>query len=141
MAIHTFEYTASRLDPSPAFPEGIVVKRPLLNVALINGGAKFSCFAAVDSMAEYTMFPKAFMSEIGLDEQAGEDGNVHGVGGPIDSNFQYVTIEIGEGIQFHAYVAFSSSLDSMGFGMLGRNGFFEHVKSVSFYPDFFGFET
>lgn len=56
----TFDYGKGRLEPSSAFPEGRAIHRPMLPVTLrtIYDGW-LSCYAVVDSGADYCAFPQS----------------------------------------------------------------------------------
>ncbi len=132
MPIHTFNYTECPVEPCPAFPGGIIAKRPLLRVALINGDSHLSCFALVDSGCDYTLFPLSFMSEINITLSAALPSLGSGIGGQPKMFFHDIVIEIEGLIKASVYAGFTDALDEMGIGTLGQNGFFDRLQHVRF---------
>jgi hypothetical protein len=139
---YLFNYTECPIDPSPAFPGGFVTRRPLLQVTLTNGLSRLSCYAIVDSGADYTLFPKSHMSQLGINSQAALIGNTAGVGSQPDTLFHEVGMDIEGRAQFSVYAGFTSALESLGVGLLGQNGFFDHLSvSLNFRQGTFEIET
>jgi hypothetical protein len=104
-----------------------------VGVTLINGQSTFSCYAIVDSGADYCAFPLPFVSPLGLDPLHAAVDQCVGVGGyGVPTYFWDVVIHlIGTEESFPTKVGFTEGLNHLGMGLLGQEGFFNRFQ-VSF---------
>ena len=115
-----------------------IVYSPFLQTFLSNENEHlgFVFPAVVDSGADRCIFPLEFGERIGLDIKQGKPSVSRGLGGGDIIYFHKVTIRVAilkDSWQFDSEVGFSSSLNDMGIGFLGRKGFFELFEEISFY--------
>jgi hypothetical protein len=111
VAIHTFAYTDCPIDPSPAFPEGTISRRPVLRVTLVNGTLRVPLLALVDSMSDFTVLPKSAVVALGVDTSAALSANLVGVGAQPASLFQHFDIEVEDFLQTNILAGFTESLE------------------------------
>ncbi len=141
MAIHTFEYTKVDVDPSPAFPQGYVARRPVLNVTLISGEGRVHCIALADSGADLTTFPLSFLDALGVDSVVAPTGNLASVGSRPLTVFHDIEIEVEGRFRVPLRAGFSQTEAGWNWGLLGMNDFFDFFVSVRFNRDNFELET
>src|SRR5207244_8009084 len=91
IVIYTGQYSPWPLPPSPAFPAGLTVHRPILQTELALPGTQtlFPCLSWPDSGADYCAFPASFAATLGLDLNALPANTTVGVGNP--ANITYFT--------------------------------------------------
>ena len=123
--------------PSEAFPGERSIALPVLPIVLVEKKAKrgFQTLSLLDSGADRCVFPALFGREIGLNVEAGKKAQVVGVGGLDVAYFHNVVIQfslVGRSYHYSCYARFSTALDQLGFGLLGRHGFFDVFEDVSF---------
>ena len=128
-----YKYTTFSLPPSPAFPQGRVVHRPVVAVTLVNGQKKFSCYAILDTGADYCAFPLPFAFPLDLDPLVAVADQSMGVGSyGVPTYFWDLVIQLrGTQLVFPAKVGFTEGLNTWGLGLLGQDGFFNRY-SVNF---------
>jgi predicted aspartyl protease len=128
-----FLYKEEVLPASPAFPEGMEVKRPVLEVTLYHDSGCYVGMALVDTGTDYTVFPKSWADAIGLDLQSAPVDKTSSLGGQPEIIYRDVEIEI-EYIGFkHVILAgFTDDLNGRDVGILGNNGFFDRIKLITF---------
>ena len=81
------------------------------------------------------MFPAQFGEKIGISIRQGKLQSATGITGSDLAYFHAVVVYVelnGKGYKFDCYAGFMYSLDPVGFGLLGRHGFFELFESVTF---------
>ena len=89
----------------------------------------------VDSGADYCIFPANIAEDVGLDIEKGKKLPMHGIGGEEFIYFHKlkVFVDIEDATwQFDCPVGFSRGMSPKGVGYLGRSGFFDLFKMVSF---------
>ncbi len=89
----------------------------------------------VDSGADFCVFPVDAGKAIGLDIREGKSISTFGIGGKETLYFHKVIVEViinDQSWKFECRVGFSSKLNAKGIGFLGRDGFFDLFKEVSF---------
>jgi hypothetical protein len=80
-----------------------------------------------DSGADACLFPLSLALLLKLDVLRLPKALTGGVGSQANVTFyDTITIDLGNGILFSAYSGFTQGLDSIGLGLLGQAGFFEH---------------
>ncbi len=91
--------------------------------------------SVVDSGADYCTFPAAFGQRLGIDITSGLRMGTVGVGGGDDLYFHTIKVLVvieQQAWHFDCFAGFSSSMDNLGLGLLGRHGFFELFEEVTF---------
>lgn len=128
MPIHELPYSDIPVPASTAFPNGRIASRPILQLTLLNGQNKFSCYAIIDSGADHCAFPRAFMQPLGLDPLVTPTEMSSGVGATVPTHFVNLNVDVQGLFQFPAYIGFTTGLDAWGVGLLGQTGFFDRFN-------------
>lgn len=120
---------------SPAFPGVNKTYRPSVDTTLQFGNTQLPFFfeSVIDSGADHCLFPSAYTSFLGINLEDAPSHQMSGVGSLGRAYFHKVRVivKIKETLlHFDCYAGFSSLLVS--FGLLGRHGFFELFKEVTF---------
>jgi len=91
--------------------------------------------AVIDSGADHCVFPAAYGRQLGIDIASGVHMPAVGLGGGDNWYFHrikcWVEIEV-QSWHWECSAAFSSNMDNLGIGLLGRMGFFELFEEVFF---------
>src|SRR5271157_6381471 len=120
MARITLPYSEIPIAPSPPFPDGQLVLRPLMLVLLTAAnGNTFRCLAWADSGADCCVFPLSFATAMELNPLDMGQNLTGGVGS--SGNVTYydnLMIDLGEGLKFQTYAGFTSGLEAQGLGLL-----------------------
>lgn len=118
-----FDYAEGQGAPSSAFPEGRTIHRPRLPVTLrtIYDGW-LSCYAVVDSGADYCCFPQSFMKPLGIEPREFE--KVQTANGDAQIYFGYVQINLEFVEPYYVCAGFHPG----DICMLGQDGFFDRFK-------------
>jgi len=130
MAKAEYAYTAIELPPTDVYPSGKTAYRPIVSatVTASNGNAVRS-LVLLDSGADACLFSMEMANQLSLDISQLPNFLTGGVGST--SNVTYydtVTVDLGDGVRFEAYAAFTRGLDQVGLGLLGQSGFFEQFR-------------
>lgn len=130
MAKAEYAYTAIEMTPTAVYPSGKTAYRPIVSATVIasNGNAVRS-LVLLDSGADACLFPMDLADQLDLDVSRLPHFLTGGVGS--NSNVTYydtVMVDLGDGIRFEAYAAFSQGLNGVGLGLLGQSGFFEQFR-------------
>jgi hypothetical protein len=120
----------------------------MLPVSIVSGSHRLSCFAMVDSGADYCIFPGAFMDALEIAKSTAKlDSNFHGPAGSAEILFCEITIDLEFIEPYTVYAGFvkkdsAGFVDEEGFGLLGQVGFFDRFR-VAFDGNskVFGIET
>jgi hypothetical protein len=124
MASLKFPYKKLPANPIESHPERKSILRPVIPICLINGDKKQRYESLIDSGADYCIFHSVIGEIIGLDVKSGPVMKFMGTGNePQSAYFHNIIIEIG-GWKYHCYVGFSYDIESLPYGILGQNGFF-----------------
>jgi hypothetical protein len=119
--------------PSAAFPQATRVKRPLLFFTLQRGDKSINGLAIVDSGADECIFPASWAALLGI---AIPNPNTYVFSGTADAPqiayFENVTMHVWNtganpgsvAFSFDLYAGFCDTLEHVGMGLLGQNGFF-----------------
>jgi hypothetical protein len=130
MARVTFNYAPFPIKPNAVYPQGTVAYRPLaLATVTSSNGAMLRCLVLADSGADGCLFPLSLAMLLKIDTLKLPKATTGGVGS--QGNITYydsLKIDMGNGIEFSAYVGFTRGLDTIGMGLLGQSGFFENYK-------------
>ena len=126
----SFDYRKGWLEPSSAFPEGRAAHRPMLPVTLrtIYDGW-LSCYAVVDSGADYCSFPQSFIEPLGIERHALECETIMTANGEAPAYFGVVLIDLASIENYEPYnvrVCFHPSPACV----LGHHGFFNRFFVV-----------
>src|SRR5216684_4035818 len=125
-----FKYSKFTFEPSPAFPDGYVACRPILQVDLLSGTRQFNCFTIVDSGADFCTFPLSFGIKPGLDPLTAKRSLSSGLGSAnVPTYYWNIRIELQKLVTFDVYAGFTEGLDAWGIGLLGQSGFFDRFST------------
>jgi len=128
---HRIEYSTFDLPPSPDFPTGRQVRRPILRLDLVNGPNRLPCYAIVDSGSDHCIFPLSFGIALGFDPLATAPVTSSGLGNYAVATFHWtVTLDFGGVLARRVLAGFSDGVNAIGFGLLGQLGFFDQVNVV-----------
>jgi hypothetical protein len=82
-----------------------------------------------DSGADACLFPLSLALLLELDVLNLPKAITGGVGSQTNvTYYDTITIDLGSGIRFSAFVGFTQGMDPIGFGLLGQAGFFEQHR-------------
>src|SRR3989344_9232299 len=113
----------------PYMKLGQGIYRPILPFVVSHkGGNQVKCFALVDSGANNTLIAGELANLLGIkDIKSGREESVTGIGGKSKVYFHEITITVG-GHNFNIEAGFTadSTLRSLGYGLLGQIGLFDH---------------
>jgi hypothetical protein len=121
-----FTYVPFQIAPSEAQPNGSKAYRPLAAATIIaSNGNSIRFIVMPDSGADSCVFPLSLALLLKLDVLNLPKAYTGGVGSQNNPTYyDTVTIDLGEGIAFQARAGFATAMDSIGFGLLGQDGFF-----------------
>jgi hypothetical protein len=129
VAVHPLRYTYFQIPASSAFPNGRIAPRPVLSLSLAKGPKRVSCYAIIDSGADYCVFPLSFMQSLGLDPLIAPIELTAGVGRRgLPTYFADIVVNMQNAVEFPLYAGFTSGLDHVGRGLLGQIGFFDRFN-------------
>jgi hypothetical protein len=125
-----FKFPIPATDP---FPQGQVVYRPWAAATLTaQNGESLRCYVCLDTGADACLFPLALAIALKLDVLSLPRAMTGGVGSTTNvTYYANVTIDIGNGISFPAYVGFTEAMNTLGIGLLGQADFFS-IYNVAF---------
>ena len=125
------DYRKFPAGPTEPFPRRTSVVRPVVPIALINGGNRVRVFALIDSGADYCIFHAEIGEQIGLEIESGKSLSFSGISSVGQTAyFHNIELEVG-GHRFDCYAGFSRDIQDLPYGILGQVGFFDIFK-VSF---------
>lgn len=108
----------------------------MLSVWVSHGEKRIQTLALLDSGADDCLFPALLGREIGLDVEEGKKQFFSGVGSAGNISYFHkvkIAFKLSEyPFEFECYAGFSTAMDLVKFGLLGRYGFFDLFKQVSF---------
>lgn len=129
MAVHSYPYITSTIEPSAAFPYGQTIPRALIEVALQNADKRIEPFyALIDSGSDYCLFPADFAPLLGLNLIVMPGVTGYGLGDDSDMRFAPLELEIGGLGKWEVYAAFSTLWNGRGMGLIGHLGFFDRFR-------------
>jgi len=123
-----------------AFPSRLELKGPILALFLENGNNRVIVYAVVDSGADVCVFPASVARDLKLSLQKDKVSAFSGFGETTQiAYFEQIqatilpmeSAEIGadqEPISFPLYAGFCETLEHVGMGLLGQEGFFSRFK-------------
>lgn len=132
------------ISPDSAFPHRTAIVRPIAALLLTFGERQVVTFAIVDSGADNCVFPASIAERLGIpipnDRKSSFSGSTEGPQTAYYAEVQATIlpmdaphIEPGqEPLSFSLYAGFCETLEHVGMGLLGQDGFFSHF-AVSFY--------
>ncbi len=133
-----FPYSASATKPTLAFPNRTALLRPILPITLISGDRSTAVWSLVDSGADFSLFPTSTAAALGIDLDKAIPARFSGsVESPQIAYFVTVHATIWNGNEyetpfpFELYAGFCETLEHVGHGVLGQDGFFSQF-SVTF---------
>ncbi len=120
-----FPYTSFDLRPSPAFPEGRRILRPVVTTLIVCPRGFTALDAIIDTGADHCVFPLTTARELDLDIGSMPSEQIAGVAGGGDAFYDNVRVFIaakGGFLPFNARVGF---MDTGPYGLLGGAGLFD----------------
>jgi hypothetical protein len=133
-----FPYSIYPAKPDAAFPDRKQIRRPLLRLHLQYGQRSIFSVAIVDSGADSCLFPASIARQLGIPIPNQRVSVFSGTADtPQLAYFETVKATISNPdataapVQFDLYAGFCETLEHVGLGLLGQNGFFSRF-SVSF---------
>ncbi len=137
-------YSDFPFTPDRAFPERALIRRPVVALYLQSGDRSVVAFAVVDSGADACVFPATVARDLGIsfpnerfskfsgsaeEPQFAFFAEIQATILPMDAPH----IDPGqEPMTFSLYAGFCETLEHVGMGLLGHEGFFSRF-AVSFY--------
>jgi len=128
-----FPFVVFPSQPSGAFPGVKTVKRPLLFLTFQRGQKIINGLAVVDSGADECIFPASWAAQLDI---AIPNQNTYVFSGTADAPqlayFENIQIHVWNNavspsqiaFSFDLYAGFCETLEHVGMGLLGQNGFF-----------------
>lgn len=131
-----FPFVTFPAPPTAAFPNRTQIRRPILQLSLQRGNLSVVSFALVDSGADECIFPASLGVALGVPIP---NPNVYVFSGtanqPQNAYFDTVHARIWTfanpaelAFEFDLYAGFCDTLEHVGLGLLGQNGFFSRFR-------------
>lgn len=124
MKTKSFDY---RKVPSYSVPRKRWIKRPMLQVSLINGTKQQQVVCLVDSGADECLFHASIANGLGIDLKTGERREYGGIAGTVEAYIHLIEIQI-QGFEERLKVAAAFTESEGVHAILGQAGFFEYFK-------------
>jgi hypothetical protein len=126
----TFAYQKCRLAANPAYPQGRDAYSPMIPATIIaSNGEWMRCEVLPDSGADHCIFPLDFAKSLKIDVFNLPHAHTGGVGcNTNETYYDWLTIDLGDGINFYSLVGFTQGMNVHGIGLLGQAGFFEYYR-------------
>jgi hypothetical protein len=122
------DYRKFPAQPTEPFPRRTSVSRPVIPIALINNQRRVRYLTLIDSGADYCIFHAEIGEQIGLQIESGKRLSFSGSSGQEQSAyFHEIKLEVG-GHEISCFAGFSRELQSLPYGILGQEGFFDNFK-------------
>jgi len=124
MKSKSFDY---RKVPNRAVPRKRWIKRPMLQVTLVNGTKRHQIVCLVDSGADECLFHASVGRSLGLDLQSGRYKKFDGIAGSIEAYVHPIELQVQdvpERVMIDAGFTESDGVHAI----LGQAGFFENFK-------------
>lgn len=122
------DYRKFPAQPTEPFPRRTNVSRPVVPITLIHDQRRVRYLALIDSGADYCIFHAEIGEQIGLQIESGKRLSFFGSSGQEQSAFFHeIKIEVG-GHEIPCFAGFSRELQSLPYGILGQEGFFDNFK-------------
>ena len=130
-----FPFVIFRSSPSGAFPSSKTTKRPVLFLTLQRNNLSVNALALVDSGADESLFPASLAGQLGIAIPNQNSFVFSGTAAaPQLAYFETVTVQVWNvppdggprtvAFTFELYAGFCETLEHVGMGLLGQNGFF-----------------
>lgn len=130
-----FPYTVFPARPDAAFPNRQATSRPIVTVTLERGSLSIAAFAIVDSGADNCLFPASLAGQLGITIL---NRNAYVFSGTSEQGqiayFETVKATMWNGqageqpLTFELYAGFCDTLEHVGMGLLGQEGFFSRFE-------------
>jgi hypothetical protein len=124
MKSKSFDY---RKIPNHAVPRKRWIKRPMLQVTLVNGTKRHQIVCLIDSGADECLFHASVGRSLGLDLQSGRYKKFDGIAGSIEAYVHPIELQVQdvpERVMIDAGFTESDGVHAI----LGQAGFFENFK-------------
>lgn len=131
-----FPFVSLPAPPTAAFPNRTQIRRPILQLTLQRGNLRVAALALVDSGADECIFPASLGTVLGVPIP---NPNVLVFSGtanqPQNAYFDTVHVRVWTfanpaqlAFEFDLFAGFCDTLEHVGLGLLGQNGFFSRYK-------------
>lgn len=131
---HPVSYAPYPYPPGSGLPNGHVAYRPVVKVDLSTPNGKISCYAIVDSGADHCVFPLSFAAALGFSHLGQTPVNTSGVGsGAVPMYYWPINMNLGP-VAIDVLAGFTDGMNTIGMGLLGQFGFFDHFKVMFDHP-------
>jgi hypothetical protein len=129
-------FSALPASPDSAFPDRLELKRPIVALLLENGDNCVIVYAVVDSGADVCVFPASVAYDLKLAFPNNKSSAFSGSGGSTQvAYFEHIQATVlpldapniepdQEPLTFPLYAGFCETLEHVGMGLLGQEGFF-----------------
>lgn len=108
--------------------------RPIIPIDIHYQGRHFRYEVLVDSGADINIVPAEIGYALGIDVEDGEEKGLAGITGSGGSYFLHpVSITLG-GWSYNTWMGFMPDMPTVGYGVVGHQGFFDLFKKVIFHP-------
>ena len=137
------------IPPDTAFPNRDEIKRPIVALLITNGDRQTVVFCVVDSGADLCVFPASLANRLGIELSKDKASAFSGSGETTQmAYFEEIQATIlpmdgpnidpnQEPLTFLLYAGFCDTLEHVGMGLLGQEGFFSrftvHFRSAESY--------
>jgi hypothetical protein len=126
-----FSYANFPADPDTAFPDRKALRRPVIGIMLKHGSKSIVTKAIIDSGADFCIFPSSIAAALGISIPTPQASSFSGTANePQTAYFAVVQATIWNAnseevpITFDLYAGFCETLEHVGLGLLGQEGFF-----------------
>jgi hypothetical protein len=130
MAKSICPYSSFPVSASEVYPHGTTAHRPVaLATVTASNGQSVQWIVMPDSGADACLFPLALAIVLKINILKLPKAFTGGVGSQVNvTYYDNLTIDLGNGIVFTAYVGFTQGMDQVGLGLLGQSGFFDRYN-------------
>jgi hypothetical protein len=132
-----FPFLSFPTPTTPAFPQRTRVSRPALLVDLEYGNHAISVLCLVDSGADDCIFPASIAHALGIAVPNQKQCRFAGTSGQMQIAYfetikaRIATSSVGSAaVAFQLYAGFCDTIEHLGMGILGQNGFFSRYKVI-----------
>jgi hypothetical protein len=131
-------YSILPVKPDPAFPQRNSITRPIVALHLAHGENQIVTFALVDSGADHCIFPASIAEALGIsipdDNASIFSGSSEGAQIAYFEQVQATILPMDAPdidpnqppVTFPLFAGFCETLEHIGMGLLGQDGFFSH---------------
>jgi len=136
MSKYQGQFRDDKLDPCPAFPEGITSKRAIVPVRIgPDENLSPELQGMIDTGADYTFLPADFLPCLGLNIEELKTCRVNAILGYEDVPFAWVDVIVADFERQRVYAGFSKGMNGNLAAILGRAGMLERFRVLFDFPN------